>query len=149
MNLHGDWNAFLQSLNFRRVRFLLVGAHAMAVYGRPRFTGDLDVWVARSRTNADRLSRALADFGFADIDPEPFTEFNRILTLGREPVRIDIFTHIPGLVFDPAWRKRTRLRMGDIEVGVLAKGDLIKSKLAAGRPKDLLDIEMLRELEDK
>ena len=143
MSLHGDFRGFLSSLISHQVRFLIVGAHALAVHGRPRFTGDLDVWTAREQSNADKLVRALADFGFEGLDAAPFTEENRILSLGREPVRIDIFTHIPGLSFEDAWPRRVEADLGNLRVPVLGRADFVASKKAAGRPQDLLDLELL------
>jgi len=62
-----DWNEFISLLKSRRVRYLVVGAHALAANGRPRATADLDVFIDRSPSNVTRLAAALADFGFADL----------------------------------------------------------------------------------
>lgn len=143
MNLNGDFREFLSLLIEHQVKFLLVGAQALAVHGKPRFTGDLDVWVDRDPSNAERLVRALATFGFENIPAQPFTEHDRLLTLGREPVRIDIFTHIPGPDFAAAWSRRESVKLGAGEVPVIGREDFILSKQASGRAKDLADLALL------
>ena len=148
MSLHGDFREFLSLLIAHRVRFLIVGAHALAVHGRPRFTGDLDIWTERELENATKLVAALAEFGFAGLSPTPLTEPNRVLSLGREPVCIDVLTHIPGLRFEQAWSRRVEVDLGGLVVPVLGREDFIASKQAAGRPKDLLDLELLAEAEE-
>lgn len=145
MNLNGDFKEFLSLLIEHRVKFLLVGAQALAVHGKPRFTGDLDIWVDRDPDNAERLVQALAAFGFDDIPAQPFTEHDRLLTLGREPVRIDIFTYIPGPDFSEAWTRREKVKLGPGLVPVIGREDFIASKKASGRPKDLADLALLDE----
>ncbi len=147
MNLNGDFKEFLELLIDQPVKFLLVGAQALAVHGRPRFTGDLDVWIERSHDNALRLVMALDKFGFGGLDPQPFTEFDRLATLGREPVRIDIFTHIPGPPFADAYTRKVLVPFGKRKLPVLSKQDLIETKEASGRPRDLLDLELLKEID--
>ena len=128
------------------MKFLLVGAQALAVHGRPRFTGDLDVWIERNEDNAKRIVEALAAFGFSGFDYTPFTEFDRVATLGKEPVRVDIFTHIPGPTFEEAWERRTHVTVDGKVVPVIGREDFIVAKRASGRPKDLLDLELLQEI---
>ena len=59
MNLAPDFNAFFASLIAHRVEFVVVGAHALAFHGAPRFTGDLDVLIRRTIENGARLIAAL------------------------------------------------------------------------------------------
>ena len=143
-----DWNEFLRLLIARRVRFLLVGGHALAVHGRPRHTEDLDVWIATNRTNAAKVRSALADFGFGSVAPsiEALSVPSKVFMLGRIPYRIDILTRIDGLAFDEGWQGRIVTRLGDLDVPVIGERELIKNKLAAGRPKDLADIALLAEV---
>ncbi len=96
--------------------------------------------------NAQRIVAALADFGFPEVDAAPYTEFDRLATLGKEPVRIDIFTHIPCPDFATAWSNRLLLVAGEIEIPFIGKDHYISSKRAAGRPKDLADLELLCEV---
>lgn len=149
MELPPDWNAFIASLCSNGVRFLVVGAHALAAHGRPRATQDLDILVEPTEENAKRLGIALREFGFPALANEAsaFAKRNRMATLGREPLRIDVMTSISGVSFRSAWQNRVIVRFGDHEVGVLGKVELARNKLASGRTKDLLDIALLRELD--
>lgn len=145
-SLSTDWREFLELLLSHRVKFLLIGGHALAVHARPRFTEDLDVFVEASTANARRLLRVLDDFGFGAVAPpeEDLAIAGKVFMLGEKPYRIDILTKISGVQFDEAWQAHVPL---DLEIGripVIGRASLIKNKLAAGRPKDLMDIAMLQ-----
>ena len=142
MKLPREWAEFIALLSLHRVRFLVVGAHALAAHGVPRATGDLDLFVEPSHRNAARLGTALAAFGFTALAREAarFAERDRMATLGREPLRIDVMTSISGVDFGTAWRNRRRVRLGRRIVGVLGRADLLRNKRAAGRPQDLVDV---------
>jgi hypothetical protein len=147
VKLPRDWNELIELLCSHRVRFVIVGAHALAVHGRPRATGDLDVLVDPTRANAKRLGKALAAFGFTQLaeQAEQFALPDRMVTLGREPLRIDIMTSISGVPFVEAWTHRMRVEVEGLEVGFLGRDQFVKNKTAAGRPKDLLDLALLDE----
>jgi len=149
VTLPTDWSAFLRLLCGHRVRFLIVGAHALAANGRPRATQDLDVLVEPTTANAARLGRALHAFGFPELAAAAgaFAEPDRMATLGREPLRIDVMTSITGVSFRQAWRGRLRVDLGGVEVGVLGRHELELNKRASGRPKDLLDLALLEEVD--
>lgn len=137
-----DWNEFIAGLNDQRVRFLIVGAHALAANGRPRATQDLNVFVDRSKANVRRLAQALVQFGFPELAREAvrFEEPNRMATLGTPPLRIDIMNHIDGVSFAEAWRGRLQGRLGENPVGFLGLAELRRNKVASGRAKDLADV---------
>ncbi len=147
MNLPRDWSEFISLLSDHGVRFLIVGAHAVAANGRPRATQDLDVWVQPTEDNARRLCAALVDFGFPALGSATaeFEAPERMATLGKPPLQIDIMTSIDGVQFDEAWTGRLTAQLGTHTVGFLGRAELIKNKRASGRPKDLLDIELLTE----
>lgn len=63
MQLDPDFAEFLGLLHDHDVRFLVVGGYAVAAHGRPRYTGDLDVWLLVEEENAARVTAALRDFG--------------------------------------------------------------------------------------
>ena len=143
-----DWNEFIGLLRSHRVRFLVVGAHALAAAGRPRATQDLDLLVEPTARNADRLGRALRAFGFRALAEEAarFAEVDVMATLGQPPLRIDLLTSISGVAFAEAWRGRRLVRIGRRMVPFLGERQLIKNKAAAGRAKDLADIALLDEV---
>jgi hypothetical protein len=147
MELPRDWSEFFRLLSSHRVRFLVVGAHALAANGRPRATADLDIFVEPTIKNARALCAALTAFGFRALaaEVEAFATPDRMATLGQPPLRIDVMTSISGVSFEDAWRTRLRGTMGEHRVGFLGREALIRNKLASGRAKDLLDVELLRE----
>ena len=143
-----EWSEFIALLCAHRVRFLVVGAHALAACGRPRATQDIDLLVEPSEENARRLGAALAEFGYRALARQwrRFTELDRMATLGREPLRIDVLTSISGVAFAEAWKGRRRLQHGPHRIAFLGEREFIRNKQAAGRAKDLLDLELLAEV---
>lgn len=149
VKLPRDWKELIGYLCERRVRFLVVGAHALAVHWRPRATGDLDILVEPTRANAARLAKALGDFGFPGLAAAAmeFARPDRMATMGREPLRIDVMSSISGVSFSEAWRGRVRVVVGKSEVGFLGLRQFIANKKASGRAKDLLDLALLAEVD--
>lgn len=143
-----DWNEFIGLLNAQRVRYLIVGAHALAANGRPRATQDLDIFIDRTRANVIRLAAALRAFGFADLadESERFEQPERMATLGKPPLRIDIMNHIDGVLFKDAWKGRLTAKFGHHQVSFLGLAELRVNKLAAGRPKDMADVALIEEM---
>jgi len=145
--LNKDYKEMLQSLLDNEVEFLIVGAYAMAIYGYPRATGDLDLWILTSNENADRTYRALVQFGapLDKIDTKSFSEEGIVFQIGVAPCRIDILTHIDGVDFEQAYHRRKVINIEGTKVPIIAKEDLIRNKEATGREKDKLDSQLLRE----
>lgn len=145
--LHEDFRDFLRLLRSHRVRFVVVGGHALAAHGRPRYTGDLDVFVEPTPANARRVVAALRDFGFGSVDlvEADFATPGRVAQLGVPPVRIEILTRISGVDFSRAWAGRITARVAGVDVTFLGRRELLENKRAAGRPKDLADVALLEE----
>jgi hypothetical protein len=145
LRLNDDWSAFLGALISTGTRFLLIGGHAIGVHAEPRFTEDLDVFVAPDRSNARRLRAALVEFGFGDIAPsiKELAQSDRVWMLGRKPRRIDILTGISGVTFERASRGRRLVSVAGLSIPVIGRSALLANKKASGRPKDLIDIVLL------
>jgi hypothetical protein len=143
--MNPDFVDLLRAFVAADVRFLIVGAYALALHGRPRATGDLDVWVAADPANAARVMTALRAFGapMSEITEADFARPGVVYQIGIPPGRIDILTELTGLTFGDAWRDRLRGRFGDIEVDFIGREAFVRNKRAIGRPKDLGDIEGL------
>ena len=143
--LSTDLREFIHLLNTNSVKYVIVGAWALAFHGRPRYTGDLDIFVARDDENADKLMAVIEAFGFKDagIRREDFLQFDHVIQLGREPNRIDILTGISGVSFNEAWDDRETGKIADIAVSIISRDLLIKNKRAANRDKDQGDIKLL------
>jgi len=145
MDLAPDFDEFIGSLNAHGVEFLVVGAYALAFHGAPRFTGDLYVFVRPTLENAERVLGAVRSFGFPveELRPEDLTDPRRVLEMGVEPVQIHVMTAISGVSWDDAWRTREQGACGDQPVAFLGREAFLRNKRAAGRPKDLADIDAL------
>ena len=141
--MNQDFIDLLRAFVAAEVRFLIVGAYALALHGRPRATGDLDVWVEATPENAGRVMRALAEFGapLSEISEADFAHPGITYQIGLPPGRIDILTDLTGLTFSDAWPDRLRRAFGDVEVDFIGRASFIRNKRATGRPKDLGDIE--------
>jgi hypothetical protein len=135
----------LSALSDAGAEFLVIGAHAVAAHGVLRGTRDLDIWIRPTRQNAERVWRALAEFGapLRDVTIEDLCTPELIYQLGVEPTRIDFITSPAGLDFESAWRDRVLIAVADREFPFLSKHDLIASKRAAARPQDLVDADNL------
>jgi hypothetical protein len=133
-------------LSDAEARFLVVGAYAVAVHAEPRATGDLDLWVEPTPENAVRVLAALRVFGapLHDLTEQDLATENVVFQIGLPPRRVDILTSITGVTFAEAWSGRAAVTYGDVRVPVIGREALLKNKLALGRPKDLLDADLLR-----
>ena len=140
-----NFRDMLSALRAADADFLIVGAHALAVHGKPRATGDLDIWVRPTVQNAARVYRALVEFGapLHGITVADFATPHTVYQIGLPPSRIDILTGIDGVTFDEAWPRRVQVSQPGLELPVLGRDDLIANKRAAGRPKDLVDVAEL------
>jgi hypothetical protein len=143
--MNRDFSDMLSALSAAGAEYLIVGAHAMAAHGRPRATGDLDIWVNPRSDNARKVWSALAKFG-APMGELTLTDLSNsavVFQMGVPPNRIDILTSIDGVEFDSAWSRRIEAAFGGQHVPVLGRNDLLINKKAAGRPKDLADAAWL------
>lgn len=146
--MNPDFRDFLAALLEARVRFLVVGAHALAVHGVTRATEDLDVWVEPSAENAARVWRAFGAFGAPaqalGITPDDLTDDDVVVQFGLPPHRIDVMTGVSGLSsFAEAWEARVVRSVGALEIPFIGRDALIRNKRASGRHKDLGDVEAL------
>lgn len=143
--MNQDFLDLLRAFAAADVRYMLVGAYALAVHGRPRATGDLDVWIDATPENARRMMAALRSFGapLADVTEDDFAREGIVYQLGLPPARVDILTQLSGLSFADAWPNRIRRPFGSVEADFIGLRDLVTNKRATGRTKDLADIEGL------
>lgn len=146
-NLHPDFKEFLALLNKHKVDYLLVGGYAVSLHGYPRYTGDIDIWIAVAEENADKIVSALKEFGFdlPDLDKQMFLDDDRMTRMGREPVKIEILNQISGVEFADAQQRALQKEIGGVMVPVISLMDLRINKQASGRLKDLADLENLPE----
>lgn len=143
IELHPDFKDFLRLLNLHKAEYILVGGYAVGYHGYPRATGDMDIWIAVSDANAEKVAAAVGDFGMprAYISKELFLEKNKIIRMGVPPVRIEVITGASGVDFAECYKRCVTLNIEDLEVNIISLNDLKVNKRAAGRHKDLEDIE--------
>lgn len=145
MQLNPDFSAFVAACAEHRVRYMVVGGYALAAHGFPRNTKDLDIWIEAERGNAQRLLTALSEFGFGSLDltEDDFVDPGCVVQLGYPPIRIDLLTSVDGVTFAEARERCVMLRIGDVDVPVISREDLVTNKRASGRLQDLADVERL------
>ena len=147
--MYQDYKDLLSAFQSHGVKYLVVGGFAVIHHSQPRFTKDMDLFIKSDAENAKATYSALAAFGvpLEGIRPEDFTDPNNFFRFGREPKGVDILPAIPGVDFDPAWERRVETVV-DTSTGLRANfisaADLIASKLASGRARDLADVEDIR-----
>jgi hypothetical protein len=145
IQLAKDFKEFLKLLNSNGVEYLLVGGHAVGIHGYVRATNDLDVWINATPTNAVRVTKAVREFGFTtpDVNPELFAKPDQVARMGVPPMRLEILTSISGASFDTCYSERQTVQIEEVSVPTISLLRLRQNKAAAGRPKDLADLDNL------
>lgn len=123
----------------------MVGAYALAFHGHPRGTGDLGLWIDLDPENARKAFAALGRFGapLHQVTEKDLSEPDIVFQIGVAPVRIDVLTSLSGLSFDEAWNSRVEALHEGLKFPIIGRAELLRNKRATGRPKDLLDAEVL------
>lgn len=147
MEAQQDFRDLLKLFNDHGVEYIIVGAYALAYHGAPRYTGDIDILVRPNVENAQRILRALNDFGFGSVGLtiDDFVNPDKVVQLGVAPVRVDIVTSITGVSWEEAAAGQVEGIYGDVVVRYLGRKEFILNKRAIGRKKDQADIEALGE----
>jgi len=147
MEIQPDFKDLLELFNEHQVDYMIVGAYALAFYGAPRYTGDMDIYIKSDVKNAQLVHQALVDFGFGSLGLtiSDFSSPDKVIQLGFPPVRIDLITSLTGVSWDEAYTGREKGWYGDIPVYYIGRIQFIQNKRAIGRNKDLADLELLGE----
>jgi len=145
VNLPPDFKEFLKLLNDHEVEYLLVGGYAVAYHGYPRATADMDIWVAIHPPNVQRLVDAIREFGFdmPELSPEVFLKEDQVIRMGVPPIRIEVVTSASGVDFEACYAARVVDELDGVTVTVINLEHLKINKKAAGRHRDLDDLEHL------
>lgn len=145
--MNSDFRDLLVAFNDAGVRYLIIGGYAVIKHTEPRFTKDLDLWVATDIENSEKVCAALADFGapIEELGPSDFAEPDAFFTMGLPPNRIDIMFDLNGVDVGQVWERRVEGMFGDVPVHFIGRDDLIDNKEAVGRLQDLADAEKLRQ----
>ena len=145
-----DFRELLKIFEKHNVRYLIVGGYAVMKYSEPRFTKDLDIFIATDQNNAEGVFSALKEFGapLENLSIDDFAQKGYFYQMGRPPLRIDIMMSIPGIEFDEAWKNREVVQIDDFKILFISRSDLIQAKEVSGRPQDTIDVEKLKKAEE-
>ncbi len=149
MLTNSDFRELLNLFEKHEVRYLVVGAYAVMKYSEPRFTKDLDLWIATDSENANSVYGALKEFGapLANLTAEDFAQQDYFYQMGIPPLRVDIMMSIPGVKFEEAWKNREAVELDNLKIPFISRSDLMRAKEASGRLQDKIDIDRLKEAE--
>jgi len=145
MELTHNFQDFVKTLNDCQVAYMIAGGFAVALYGYPRYTGDIDIWVKSSPENAAKLLSVLKQFDYSekDVNLEDLTTPDIVVQLGYPPNRIDLATGLAGVSFDACWLRRVVMPLGETMANFISLEDLKQNKRATARQQDLLDLQNL------
>lgn len=145
-----DLDRVVASLVRHGVEFMIVGGFAVIYHGHMRATKDLDIFIRRSKENAEKTIAALSAVGFSfpELTARIFTEGKGVL-LGEEPMRVDIISELSGVRFEDAWQRRKQDYYGNETVAYIGLDDLIQNKRAARREQDLADVAQLENIRER
>jgi predicted nucleotidyltransferase len=146
LNIHQDFEDFLQLLKDNDVDFVVIGGYAVAYHGYIRATNDIDIFFRNTTENISKILNAFKEFGITTSaeQAEKFFEPDNIVRMGVPPVRIELLNTISGLTFDQVWKNRIKGKYGKVPVSFISLRDLLINKKASGRPRDLADFDELR-----
>jgi predicted nucleotidyltransferase len=144
-----DTEKLLRLLNENNVQYVIIGATAFPVHGYARATLDLDIFIANDTQNVKKTLKVLREFGYdvTDLSEDDLKE-NKIL-IRQYILETDIHPFVKGVTFNEVWKNRVLSKIGSTDANFASLNDLIKMKTAAGRPKDLEDLKVLRQLTQK
>jgi predicted nucleotidyltransferase len=145
IQLDQNFKEFLNLLQQHGAEYLLIGGYAVNFHGYVRYTGDMDIYVSMSATNAIRVAAALNELGFDEVTPEMFTKPSSMIRIGIAPTKLEVTNFIDGVTFEECYANRLRVQIDGTGVNVMSLADLRRNKRASGRLKDLADLEKLPE----
>lgn len=148
MTLAQDFEDFIKLLHKNDVDYLVVGGYALAFHGKPRHTGDLDIWINNSEANSEKLVLAIADFGLSSLGltKSDFMQEGYVTQIGYPPLRIDLLNTIDGVNFEDAFPNRLFVDVNGFNVNYIGLKEFIKNKTASGRSQDIADLKEIKKI---
>jgi hypothetical protein len=147
--LNRHFQEFIELLEKHGVKYLVVGGYAVGFHGFPRYTGDLDVFIAISEENSENILRVLGEFGFSDLglNVQDFLEKEIVVEIGREPIKIQVLTGIDGVTFEESYSGKEYLQLSkELSIPFIGYEALLKNKESSPRAKDKIDFEELKRI---
>lgn len=141
-----DFSEFVELLAKHKAEYLIVGGYAVGVHGYPRYTGDLDIWLNISKENAERVVKAVNEFGFGsfNLTLEDLMLEGNIIQLGYPPLRINLLNQIDGVTFSECYANKKVVEIDKLKINFISYDDLMKNKQASNRPQDAADLDNLK-----
>lgn len=139
-----DFEDILGLLNKHRVRYLIIGGLAFIYHAKPRYTKDMDLWIAFEPQNLARANRALAEFGSPHLLSTERDE--EVLQIGIAPNRLDFFLRVEGMDFDAAWQRRERGAYGAVPANWIDLDSLLRIKSGIDQARHQEDARVLRQV---
>ena len=151
MRIEKDFEDFIKHLNHENIKYCIIGAMAINLHGRPRYTGDLDIFVEPTIENSIKTYKAIKEFGadVSDVNPDYFSKAGNYFQIGITPVQIHISTKIDAVNFDEVWKNKLETKYGEEQSRFIGINELIKNLEATGRDQHRVDARILREIRDK
>lgn len=151
MILAKDFEDFIKLLNKHQVEYMVVGGYALALHGKPRHTGDLDIWINVSEENADKLMFVINEFGLASLglQKNDFLEEGSMVQIGYPPLRIDLLNTIDGVEFNEAYKNKLSIDLDGLKTDYIGLNDFIRNKTSSGRAQDLSDVKELKKIKNR
>ncbi len=148
MILAKDFLDFIHLLHKYKAEYMIVGGYALAFHGKPRHTGDLDIWINMTSENAARMIKVVTEFGLTSmgIVKEDFLKPGYVTQIGYPPLRIDILNTIDGVLFQDAVGNLQKVEIDGTVIKFIGLNDFIANKSASGRPQDIVDVKGLSAL---
>jgi len=145
--MNSDLIELLDIFAREKIKYLIIGGYAVSFHAEPRYTKDIDLFIATDRKNAQAVYQALAEFGapLEEVTPEDFGNTEYYYMIGAAPNRIDIMMGIPGLEFPAAWENRVKAEIDGVSIYYISRDDLLTAKRASGRDQDLMDVKALEQ----
>jgi predicted nucleotidyltransferase len=148
MTLAKDFEDFVKLLNQNHVAYMIVGGYALAFHGKPRHTGDLDIWIQNSDDNSDKLVNVIKEFGLGSLGltKADFLQEGYVTQIGYPPLRIDILNSIDGVNFDDAFQNKLLINIDGLDINYIGLKDFIDNKIASGRSQDIVDLKEIKKI---
>jgi len=149
INIPDDFKDFIIFLNKNKVNYMLVGGWAVTIHGNPRLTGDIDFLISSEDNNIEKLKKTLEDFSAPSFNFERFKEEEEsFIRMGISPTQIDIIKKATGIVAEECLKRKEIVDIDGLKINVISIDDLIANKRAAGRDKDILDVNKLEKIKN-
>jgi len=151
MRIEKDFEDFVKQLNQEKVKYCIIVCMATNLHGRPRYTGDLDIFVEPTVENSVKMHKAIKEFGadVSDLEPDYFSKIGNYYQIGVTPVQIHISTKIDAVNFDEIWENKIETKYGKEQTYFIGLNELIKNLEATGRDQHKVDARILKEIRDK